>query len=114
FVEDYNWNRLEDKEKFESLGFYVFTIRILSEDDLNLERSKLNQMDFSNRTKGVIGDSGDYSHSYSREDYQRFQKRKVSDIPEDIYDFVIDNRGSKEALLSQTNNIIEQIKKDIK
>lgn len=112
FVEDYNWNRMEDKKKLDALGYQVITIHIISDDAVNLERSQLNKMDFLNRTDSVIGDSGDYSHEYSKEDYELFQKRKVSDI-EEQYDYVIDNRGSLEALDIQVQKVIEQIKKTI-
>jgi len=99
-----------EQHKFDK--YKKILIKIVSQDDItNIKRiQNRKKIDFTKEDDTIIGDNVMYSSPYPAEVYYEIKNRKIVNIPEESYDFIIENQGSIEEYNVNIENLIEQIK----
>ena len=99
FVYDRDFNLKEDFDKFEMvskiLRMKLIKIKVNSSDFHNLEEIKKITMDYNKVYPGIIGDKVEYQSSFDEETYYQIKMRKPHSLPDDFYDFVINNDNNQ-------------------
>lgn len=99
FVFDRDFNLESDFTKFEKLSkllrMQLIKIKVKATDAHNLEELKKAVMDYDKIYPLVIGDKVEYQSPFDEETYYQIKERKPHNLPDEFYDFVIDNDGDK-------------------
>ena len=99
FVYDRDFNLEHDFEKIERLSkvlrMKLIKVKVNSTDTHNLEEIKRITMDYNEVYPDVIGDNVEYQSSFDEETYYQIKIRKPHSLPDDFYDFVINNDSSE-------------------
>ena len=98
FVYDRDFNSEHDFDKFERLSkvlrMKLIKVKVNSTDAHNLDEIKRTVMNYDKIYSGVIGDNVEYQSFFDEEIYYQIKMRKPHSLPDDFYDFVINNDSS--------------------
>ena len=99
FVYDRDFNLEKDFNRLDILlqilRMKLVKIKVNSTDSHNLEKIKNMTMDYNKVYDGVIGDKVEYQSPFDDETYYQIKMRKPHMLPDNFYDFVINNDGSE-------------------
>ena len=115
FVYDRDFNLKEDFDKFQMLSkilrMKLIKIKVNSTDSHNLEEIKRMNMDYNIVYPGVIGDNVEYQSTFDEGTYYQIKMRKPHSLPDDFYDFVINN-DSSDHFEEQVKTMVKSLNRD--
>ena len=110
-VIDRSISSLDGLNNLKKLNIPVFLINLISDHEQNIERI-INRSNNCNDL-GSYGDIDSKSGVKTREMYEEIKERKIYNIPNEIFNYIIDARKSLEDVTIQTNNIANDISLNI-
>lgn len=110
-VIDRSISSLDGLNNLKKLNIPVFLINLISDHEQNIERI-INRSNNCNDLGGY-GDIDSKSGVKTREIYEEIKERKIYNIPNEIFNYIIDARKSLEDVTIQTNNIANDISLNI-
>lgn len=99
FVYDRDFSLKRDFDKFKILskvlGMQLIKINVKADDSHNLEKIKDLVLDYDKIYPFVIGDNVEYQSPFDDVTYYQIKKRKPHTLPDEYYDYVIDNTSDE-------------------
>lgn len=115
FVYDRDFNLEKDFNRLDILlqilRMRLIKIKVNSTDSHNLSEMSSMVMDYDKVYPGVIGDKVEYQSSFDEETYYQIKTRKPHTLPDQFFDFVIDNDDPLK-FKDQTKTLVKIIKEN--